>query len=85
MDVEQLVILLIVGGVAGWLAGLIMQGRGLGLIGNIVVGVVGAFLGSWLFGLLGIRIGGEWVGAIVTALVGSVILLFAIGFIKKKK
>jgi uncharacterized membrane protein YeaQ/YmgE (transglycosylase-associated protein family) len=85
MDVEQLVILLIVGGVAGWLAGLIMQGRGLGLIGNIVVGVVGAFLGSWLFGLLGIRIGGEWLGAIVTALVGSVILLFAIGFIKKKK
>mgnify|MGYP001591805591 CR=1 FL=1 len=84
MDAEQLVLFLIVGGVAGWLAGLIMKGRGLGLIGNIIVGVVGAFIGGWLFGLLDVRIGGEWVGPIVTALVGSVILLFAIGFIKKK-
>jgi len=84
MDAEQLVLFLIVGGVAGWLAGLIMKGRGLGLIGNIIVGIVGAFIGGWLFGLLDVRIGGEWVGPIVTALVGSVILLFAIGFIKKK-
>jgi uncharacterized membrane protein YeaQ/YmgE (transglycosylase-associated protein family) len=84
MDAEQLIIFLIIGGVAGWLAGLIMKGSGLGLVGNIVVGVIGAFLGGWLFGLLDIRIGGEWLGPIITALVGSVILLFGIGLIKKK-
>ncbi|MDF7798641.1 GlsB/YeaQ/YmgE family stress response membrane protein [Pontiellaceae bacterium B1224] len=84
MDAEQLILFLIIGGVAGWLAGLIMKGRGLGLVGNIVVGVVGAFLGGWLFGLLEISIGGKWLGPIVTALVGSLILLFAIGLIKKK-
>ncbi|MDF7822967.1 GlsB/YeaQ/YmgE family stress response membrane protein [Pontiellaceae bacterium B12227] len=84
MNAEQLVAFLIVGGVAGWLAGLIMKGRGLGLVGNIVVGVIGAFLGGWLFGILGIRIDGKWLGPLITSLAGALLLLFGVSFIQKK-
>lgn len=72
-----------IGGVAGWLAGLILKGGGFGLIGNLVIGILGAFLGGWLFKLLKISIGGEWLGPIVTATAGAVVLLFLIGVIKK--
>lgn len=84
MNAEQLVVFLLIGGVAGWLAGLIMKGGGFGIPGNIIAGVIGAVLGGWLFGVLGISVGGQWVGSLVTATVGAVILLFAIGFIRKK-
>lgn len=84
MNVEQLVVFLLIGGVAGWLAGLIMKGGGFGILGNIIAGVIGAVLGGWLFGLLGISVGGQWLGSLVTATAGAVILLFAIGFIRKK-
>ena len=83
MELDQVVVFLVIGGVAGWLAGLILKGGGFGLIGNIVVGVLGAFLGGWLFGVLGVSIGGEWLGPIITATVGAVILLVIIGLIKK--
>ncbi|MDA0989523.1 MAG: GlsB/YeaQ/YmgE family stress response membrane protein [Verrucomicrobia bacterium] len=82
MNLEQAITFLVIGAVAGWLAGLIFK-RGFGLIGNIVVGVLGAFLGGWLFNALGISVGGELIGAIVTATAGSVVLLFAVGLIKK--
>ena len=84
MKLEQVVVFLVIGGIAGWLAGLILKGGGFGLVGNIVVGILGALLGGWLFKLLKISIGGEWVGPIVTATVGAVVLLFVIGMIKKK-
>jgi uncharacterized membrane protein YeaQ/YmgE (transglycosylase-associated protein family) len=84
MNAQQLVVFLLIGGVAGWLAGLIMKGGGFGILGNIIAGVIGALLGGWLFGLLGISVGGEWVGALVTATIGAVILLFVVGLIKKK-
>ena len=83
MDINQVIVFLVIGGVAGWLAGLILKGGGFGLIGNIVVGILGALLGGWLFGVLGISVGGEWVGPIVTATVGAVLLLVIIGFMKK--
>ena len=74
---------LIVGGVAGWLAGLIMKGRGFGILGNIIVGIIGGILGGWLFRAAGI--GGEGiVGSLITALVGAIVLLFIIGLIRKK-
>lgn len=85
MELEQLAILLITGGVAGWLAGLILKKGGAGIIRNVIIGVVGAFLGSWLLGLLDISFGNEWVGSLVTATIGSVVLLLIIGFITKKK
>ena len=83
ISVQSLIILLLVGGIAGWLAALVMKGRGLGIIGNIVVGILGAFVGSWLLGWLGVAIGGGILGAILNAFIGAVILLFLIGLIKR--
>ncbi len=73
---------LIIGAVAGWLAGLIMKGRGFGLVGNLIVGVVGALLGGFLFDLLGIA-PDHLLGSFVTAFVGAVVLLAIINYIKK--
>ena len=73
---------LLIGAVAGFLAGQVMKGRGLGLLGNIIVGVIGGFLGGWLFGLAGIQAGGL-IGSLVTAFVGAVALLAIVGAIKK--
>lgn len=83
MTLESIIILLIVGAVAGWLAGVIMKGFGFGLIGNIVVGIVGAAIASWLFPRLGISLGGGIIGAIIAATIGAVILLFVIGLVKR--
>ena len=83
MDQNSIIMILIVGGIAGWLAGVIMKGDGLGLIGNIVIGVVGAFVGSYTFELLGVSIIGGLIGSIITATVGAVILLFIVGLVKK--
>ena len=83
MDVQTLLVFLSVGAVAGWLAGVIVKGHGFGLVGNIVVGIIGAFLAGWLLPVLGIAIGGGIVAAIINALIGAVILLVIIGFIKR--
>ena len=78
----NLIIFLVIGALAGWLAGVIMKGGGFGLIGNNVVGVVGAFLGGWLLPKLGVSIGGDF-GGFITAVIGAVILLFIVRLIKK--
>jgi uncharacterized membrane protein YeaQ/YmgE (transglycosylase-associated protein family) len=83
MALESLIILLIVGAIAGWLAGVIMKGYGFGLIGNIAVGIVGAVIGGWLLPRVGIVIGGGIIGAIINALIGAIILLFVIGLVKR--
>ena len=83
MAVEAIVIVLIVGAVAGWLAGLIVKGVGFGLLGNIVVGIVGAFIANWLLPKVGIIIVGGLVGSIINATIGAVILLVIIGLIKR--
>jgi uncharacterized membrane protein YeaQ/YmgE (transglycosylase-associated protein family) len=83
MAVESLIVLIIVGAIAGWLAGLIVKGVGFGLIGNIIVGIVGAFIGTWLLGYLHIMIGGGIIAAIINATIGAVILLFIIGLVKR--
>jgi uncharacterized membrane protein YeaQ/YmgE (transglycosylase-associated protein family) len=66
---------LLVGLIAGWLAGRVMRGGGYGVIGDMIVGIIGALLGGWLFGKLGISIGGGLIGAIITAFVGAVIFV----------
>jgi uncharacterized membrane protein YeaQ/YmgE (transglycosylase-associated protein family) len=83
MAVEAVIIILIVGAVAGWLAGLIVRGIGFGLIGNIVVGIVGAFIAGWLLPRIGIAIGGGIVASIINATIGAVVLLVIIGLIKR--
>ncbi|HEV8070261.1 MAG TPA: GlsB/YeaQ/YmgE family stress response membrane protein [Planctomycetaceae bacterium] len=73
---------LIIGIVAGWLAGKIMRGGGFGLLGDLVVGVIGAVLGGFLFGMLGLSANGL-IGSLVTATVGAIVLLFLIHLIKR--
>lgn len=69
---------ILIGGLAGWLAGKITKGKGFGLVGNVFVGVLGGFLGGWLFGLLGLSSDGGFIGSLVTALVGALVMLFAL-------
>jgi len=81
--VEGIILWLIIGAVAGWLAGKIVEGAGFGLIVDIIVGVVGAFIGGWLAGVLGIDIGGGLIGSLIVAVVGAVILLIVLRLIKR--
>ena len=74
---------LVIGAIAGWLAGLIVRGAGFGLIGNIVIGIVGAFVASWLLPQLGVRFGGTWVSDIVNATIGAVIVLVILALVKR--
>lgn len=74
---------LIVGLVAGWLAGVLVKGGGFGVIGDLVVGVIGAFLGGWLFSTLGASAGGGLLGSIIVATIGAVVLLFIVRLIKR--
>jgi len=77
------IVWLIVGGIAGWLAGLVVRGYGFGVIGNIIVGIVGAFIAGWLLPRLGIVIGGGTLGEIINAVIGAIILLLIIGLIRR--
>ena len=84
MELISLLLFLAIGAIAGWLAGKIMRGEGFGLIGNMVVGVIGAFLGGFLFELLGLpEIGGKYIGPLITATIGAIVLLAIVGAIKK--
>ncbi|EGV17617.1 GlsB/YeaQ/YmgE family stress response membrane protein [Thiocapsa marina] len=83
MDLISLGIFLLIGAVAGWLAGLLMRGGGFGLLGNILVGIVGAVIGGFLFGLAGISLGGGMIGSLITAVIGAAVLLLVVGLIKK--
>lgn len=74
---------IIVGLIAGWLAGVIMKGGGFGMIGDIVVGIVGALIGGWLFSAMGVSAGGGLLGSIVVALIGAIILIFVLRLIKR--
>ncbi|HCH02513.1 MAG TPA: GlsB/YeaQ/YmgE family stress response membrane protein [Vibrio sp.] len=77
----NIIMFLIIGAVAGWLAGQIMKGSGFGAIGNIVIGIVGSVVGGFTFSLLGLSSGGL-IGSLVTATVGAVILLYISRLIK---
>jgi uncharacterized membrane protein YeaQ/YmgE (transglycosylase-associated protein family) len=83
MTVEAIIIILLVGAIAGWLAGLIVRGIGFGLIGNIILGIVGAFIAGWLLPRLGIAIGGGIIAAIINATIGAVVVLVIVGLIKR--
>jgi len=75
MSAEGLLVILLVGLVAGWLAGQIVRGTGYGLVADLFIGIVGALIGSWLLPTLGIRLGGGIVMSIISATVGAVLLL----------
>jgi len=83
MSIEALIIWLVIGALAGWLAGQIMTGGGFGLVGNVVVGIVGAFVAGWLFPSFWPSMGSPMVNAIVHALVGAIIVLFVVGLVRR--
>ena len=78
-----LIILLVVGAIAGWIAGQIMRGGGFGMIGNIALGIVGAVLGGYVLGQLGVSLMGGLIGRFIQAVIGAVILFGIVGLIKK--
>jgi uncharacterized membrane protein YeaQ/YmgE (transglycosylase-associated protein family) len=82
MSLETLIIWLVVGAIAGWLAGVIVKGYGFGLVGNIVVGILGAIFGGWLFGALGLGLSLGIVGTILGATLGAVLLLLILRFVR---
>ena len=79
----ELLVFLIVGAIAGWLAGQIVKGGGYGLMGDIIVGIVGAYIAGFLFPRLGISLGAGIVGEIISAAIGAIILLLVIRLVKR--
>jgi uncharacterized membrane protein YeaQ/YmgE (transglycosylase-associated protein family) len=83
MAIESLILWLIIGAVAGWLAGLLVKGYGFGLIGNILVGIAGAIIAGWLLPHVGFFLVGGILAEIVDAVIGAVILLLVIGLVRR--
>ena len=79
---ENLLIIALVGVVAGWLAGQIVRGTGFGIVGDLLFGILGALLGNWLLPRLGIHLGTGLVGAIVSATIGAIVLLLLVGLFR---
>src|SRR5580692_2371678 len=82
MSGESILIILLVGIIAGWLAGQIVQGTGFGLIGDLIIGVIGAFIGTWVLPRLGIHLGAGLVAAIANATIGAILLLLVIRLVR---
>ncbi len=82
MSFQNFVIFLIVGALAGWISGLITKGKGFGLPGNMIVGIIGAFLGGFCFNLLGLG-AHNFLGQLICAVVGSLLFLWLLRFIRK--
>lgn len=84
ISAEGLLIILLVGAIAGWIAGLIVQGTGFGLVADIALGIVGAFIGSWLLPKLGVRIGAGFATQIIVAVIGALVLLLVLGLFARR-
>lgn len=79
-----LLLTLIIGALAGWLAGTLMRGGGFGLIGDIIIGIIGAVIGGWIFGALHIPLPSPWwLGALISATVGAVVLIAIVRALKR--
>ena len=74
---------ILIGLIAGWLAGLLVKGGGFGVVGDIVVGILGALIGGFLFHSMGVSAGGGLLGSIIVATIGAVILIFVLRLIKR--
>ena len=81
---ESLLIILLIGAIAGWLAGQIVQGTGFGLLGDIVIGIIGAFIASWLFPQLGLHLGAGIAAEIIAATIGAVLLLVIMRLVRRR-
>ena len=83
MSGESLLVILLIGAIAGWLAGQIVRGFGFGLITNICIGIVGALIGNWMLPRLGMHAGAGMIGSILTATLGAIVLLLVVGFVRR--
>ena len=83
MSIEQVVIWIVIGGIAGILADWLVGGLRSGLIGAIIVGILGAFIGGWLFGVLHLRVGTGFISDVIQALVGAVVLLLILRALRR--
>jgi uncharacterized membrane protein YeaQ/YmgE (transglycosylase-associated protein family) len=79
---ESILVILFVGLVAGWLAGKIVRGTGFGIIGDIIVGILGALIANWLFPKLGIHLGSGIVAEIIQSAIGAIILLLVVRLVR---
>ncbi len=82
LSTESILVILLVGIVAGWLAGKVVRGTGFGLVGDLVIGVAGAFVASLLFPRLGIRLGAGIVSEIIYSALGAILLLLIVRLIR---
>src|SRR4051794_24023397 len=82
MSSESLLVILFVGLVAGWLAGQIVRGAGFGIVGDLIIGILGAFVGSWVMPRLGIHLGSGIISAIINATIGAVLLLLGVRLVR---
>ncbi|MDG1823209.1 MAG: GlsB/YeaQ/YmgE family stress response membrane protein [Flavobacteriaceae bacterium] len=80
---DNLIWFIVIGILAGFLAGRLIKGKGFGLLMNLIIGVGGAILGGWLFGAIGLSFGGGFIDSLITAFLGAIILLYIINLIKK--
>jgi uncharacterized membrane protein YeaQ/YmgE (transglycosylase-associated protein family) len=83
MDGHGIIAWLAIGAIAGWLAGMLVKGGGFGLIGDIIVGIVGAVIGGWLAGMLGLHIGSGFISSLITATAGAALLIFVLRMFKR--
>ena len=81
----EILVTVLIGAIAGWLGSKIFEGGSLGLLGNILVGIVGGFVGYWLLGKLGISLGGGWIGAILTGALGAIVVLAVLNVVLGRK
>ena len=74
---------LLIGAIAGWLAGKLMKGGGFGLLANIIIGIIGGLVGNWIFAKLGVAIGHGFISDVITGAIGACVILFIAGLFKK--
>ena len=74
---------LLIGALAGWLAGKLMKGGGFGLLANIIIGIIGGLVGNWIFAKLGVAIGHGFISDVLTGAIGACVILFIAGLFKK--
>lgn len=83
MSGESLLVILVVGIIAGWLAGHLVRGTGYGLVADLCLGVIGAFIGDWLLPRIGIHLGYGIIAAIISATIGAVVVLIILRLVRR--
>jgi len=82
-EAHGIIAIIVIGIIAGWLAGLVVKGTGFGLIGDLVIGIIGAFIGNWLLlSVLHLSLGTGWVAAILSSAIGAIVLLLIIKLLR---